>query len=128
MKFKYKKDMELYFALSLELQMIAADMAIYSRDVLNKPFIITETLTDIDIDKRYQRVSSSHREGRAIDISLNWWTKEDAQKFTDHFNSKYVDMAAISGSTLKPTLCVYGDKRHLSHIHVQVHKKFAIKK
>jgi hypothetical protein len=125
MKFKHEKDHMLFFTIALELQILAYDMALYARDHLGVPFVITSTRSSIETDKAIGRVSSSHREGRALDLSIRGWDSTAIKDFVNHFNKKHEDIAAISGKTLKPVLCVYGDERHIDHIHIQVHKKFA---
>lgn len=107
---------------------IMTDMYLWCLDQ-NLPFLVTETVTTEEEDSKLQRVSKSHFERRAFDISVKNWTKENGDLFLDHFNFKYQDVAAISKTNGKPTLVV--DERdpkntlRSPHFHVQIHKRFA---
>jgi hypothetical protein len=68
------------------------------------------------------RVSDTHKEGRAVDISVIGW--KDPKGFCNDFNKKYERLGAMSKSTGKRTPCVYhsisGDSGW--HIHLQAAK------
>ncbi len=89
------------------------------------PFMVTDTVSTIEEDKRIGRKHSTHREGRAFDLSVKGWDADQILDFCNHFNEEYKEEAAISSKTLKPTLCVY----HVGtapHIHVQLARKYGI--
>lgn len=102
----------------------------------NLPFIVTETVTTAEEDAALKRVSKSHFERRAFDISVDKWQKENGDLFIEHFNFKYEDVAAISLNSGKPCLVVderkprvdaSGKTVRFAHLHVQIHKRFAFK-
>jgi len=103
---------------------IMADMYQWAVDN-SLSFTITATVSNWLEDRVLGRVSSSHRERRAFDLSIHGWTDENIREFTNHFNFKYYDEAAISGETGKPTLVLCHDNGHGRHIHVQIHKRYA---
>ncbi len=84
----------------------------------NCPFIITEAKTTKAEDDLLKRVSKTHQEGRAIDISYHGWTKENADKFIAYFSHKYASVAAITSSG--PKLIVFHDAGSGNHFHVQI--------
>lgn len=104
--------------------MIMADMIFWasSRGI---PVSITETFTSKDEDAALGRVSTSHAEGRAFDISTRGWSEMQIKVFMDEFVAKYGSYGAIGGSG-KPTLIVRHDTGRGDHFHVQVSRKFSV--
>lgn len=94
---------------------------------LNIPFVITETVTTAEEDKRLSRVSSTHREGRAFDVSTRGWKKAEIDEFMAHFDQKFLHVAAIGAKSGKAELIVHHDSGHGEHFHVQIGKVFAIR-
>ena len=99
-------------------------MAMYCLEK-NIPFKINSTVSTMEEDEKYGRVSNTHREGRAIDLSVEGWSENQRLIFCKIFNEKYKKEAAVSGKSFTPLLCVYGDQQHLAHIHIQINKKYA---
>lgn len=79
------------------------------------PLTITSITGHVD-----GRVSRSHEEGRAVDMRIRDWKKEDILKMVKYFNKKFKSIAAISSRDGVPRAAVYGDSRHLDHVHWQV--------
>ena len=122
MKFKHKKDYKLFFSIHPILIMILGDMASYCLE-RNLPFVITSTRSTLKEDNKIKRRSSTHRTGRAADISVNGWDAFQIQDFAIYFNEKYEEYAALSSKTNEPQLVVF----HVGtapHIHVQVGWKY----
>lgn len=91
----------------------------------NMPFVVTDTVSTAAEDSAINRRHTTHREGRAFDISVKGWGKKFRREFCAIYDQKYKDYAAISSSNLQPKLCV----DHVGtgpHIHVQVAKKYAV--
>lgn len=112
---------------------IMTDMYLWCLDQ-GLPFLVTETVTTEEEDSALQRVSRSHFERRAFDISVRDWAQTDGDLFIEHFNFKYQDVAAVSKASGKPTLVVderaqktdaSGKVLRSPHLHVQIHKRFA---
>lgn len=89
------------------------------------PFIVTETVTTMYEDIQVDRKSSSHRTGRAFDLSIRDWNNLDIKDCVNHFNKKYNHIAATSSSNGKPNLIIdhVGTARHL---HFQIHSKYSL--
>lgn len=104
--------------------MILCDMVLWasSRGI---PVSITETLTSKEEDELLNRVSTSHQEGRAFDISTRGWTEDQIKVFTDDFNKKYGSFGAL-GQSGKVTLIVRHDTGRGDHFHVQVSRKYSV--
>lgn len=65
-------------------------------------------------------VSTTHEEGRAIDVSLRGWTTDDIDDCVAHFNNKYYDVAAISYSDGIPRLIPPVNHGLAPHFHLQI--------
>lgn len=104
--------------------MILCDAVHWAR-VRDLPASISETVTSPEEDKALNRVSDSHSEGRAFDLSTRGWDEESIAKFIEEFNRRYGSLAAIGGSG-KPALIVRHDTGRGDHFHVQINKKYAI--
>lgn len=89
------------------------------------PFIITETLTTEEEDKLLKRVSRTHREGRAFDISDRNWRAYNITEFVSFFNHKYKEIAAVTTSGA-PALVVHHDAGTGTHFHIQINSQYAI--
>ena len=79
------------------------------------PVVITSIKEHVE-----ERVSRSHEQGRAIDVSINGWSYFDIDTVCSYINNKYEDIAAISYSDNVPRACVYHDVGMGRHIHLQV--------
>jgi hypothetical protein len=90
------------------------------------PFVITETFTTAEEDLKLNRISATHREARAFDISTREWTDDKIKDFQDFFNTKYESIAAVSSTTGGPTLVIYHNAGTGNHFHVQISKNYAI--
>ena len=124
MKFKHKEDMELFFKLHPVLMVILTDM--YSYCYENKmEFVITDTISTIEEDRRLNRVSSTHRTHRAADLRIRNWNNLEIKDFQNHFNQKYKDFASLN-SDLKPSLVVIHDSGWGTHAHVQIHSRYKL--
>ncbi len=91
----------------------------------NLPFEITETVTTLQEDLKLKRISASHRERRAFDLSSHGWRMEHITDFCRHYNTKYEDIAAIGKESLKPVLVQHHDNGNGPHFHVQIHSRFS---
>lgn len=89
------------------------------------PASITETVTTAAEDQKLKRVSRSHAQGRAFDLSTRGWDKDSIALFIKEFSAKYSDVAATGGSG-KPALIVHHDAGHGDHFHVQISAKYSI--
>jgi hypothetical protein len=125
--FKHEADKLKYWDLAPVLLVIAHTMSVWAVEK-GLDFKVTETMTTAAVDKAIGRVSSSHRQGRAIDVSVIGWNSNEIVEFVDEFSTLYKDFAAISGSTLKPTLVVFHDIGLGAHFHIQIHPKYKVVK
>lgn len=88
----------------------------------NLPVKITSIKTD---SVAVRRVSHTHDDGRAFDMSLRGWDRDNVIKFESYFNLTFRHISALSSSDLQPRLVVihevvqngvsYGE-----HAHIQV--------
>lgn len=82
-------------------------------------FTITDLISTESDDKKYGRISASHRERRAADIRTKTWSKDFKAKFEKHFEFAYEDLAAIASSTGQKNL-IEIHKGTEVHAHVQI--------
>lgn len=121
--FKYKKDQERIFHCHPILLMILFDMKSYF-DKHNFRFEITSTVSTLEEDKKLGRVSSTHRSGRAVDLSIRELDVYQVNTIRREFNAKYAQFAAISPHTGKPNLVVVHTGT-APHIHLQIHSRYS---
>lgn len=123
--FKHKKDETRFLHMHSLLLSIMFDMDFWC-ELRGLPFVITSTVSTDSEDKKLKRISSSHRTGRAFDISLRGWTHKDINLFRAEFNRKYEQYGAISKYTSKPTLIVWHNNGNGDHMHTQIHSKYSL--
>lgn len=104
--------------------MILCDAVHWAR-VRGLPANIAETVTTAAEDKSLNRVSDSHAQGRAFDLSTRGWDEDSIARFIEEFTRRYGALAAIGGSG-NPALIVRHDTGRGDHFHIQINKKYAI--
>lgn len=120
---KYFKSLKAYersFHLHPKLIEIMQDMQVWC-DEHEMPFVVTETVSTQEEDDRLKRVSKTHLEGRAFDISAKGWGDQVVDIFCDFFDEKYKDVAALKQDGL-PLLVVFHDAGTGEHFHVQIRR------
>jgi len=125
-KFKNETDKELFFKLHPLLIMVLGDIANYFRDN-GKEFLITATISTLEEDQKLNRVSSSHRTCRAVDVRTNGIDEMFLKNCQNHFNFKYRWLGAVD-SYGNSQLIVYKPHGTGPHFHIQIHGRFAINK
>lgn len=125
-KFKKQSDKNKLYCVHPILFMIVADASQWWH-ARGHDFVITETITNEEIDNKAGRVSASHRECRAVDVRAKDLPKDLLFRFSTLFNNKYKDHAAIGGKTLMPRLVLLHGEGENYHMHIQIHNRYAIK-
>ena len=78
-------------------------------------------ITSINSDrKNINSVSTTHEEGRAVDISTNGWPDLHINRLCYRLNRDHGDIAAISAKDLIPRAAIYHNSGYGAHIHLQV--------
>jgi len=80
-------------------------------------FVITNIKHKFEASK-----SNTHPEGRAIDVSVNGWSTEDADNLSLFLEQNCGELGAISASTGTRRLVVRHDIGLGDHIHLQVER------
>ena len=124
-RFKHEKDIELFNYVNPMLYHVADDMAIWCEE--NKlPFVITATVTTKEEDRKLNRISDSHNEKRAIDVSIRGWNKLQMGLFEGHFCEVYKHIASISKSDgIARMVALHGEGDNL-HFHIALHSKYKV--
>lgn len=84
----------------------------------NLPVIISSM-----IDEAPGRVSATHEEGRAIDVSSKGWDRLHIERIKFHLNSKYGKEFGTAPKDIKPMVLVHHDAGTGYHFHLQT-KRF----
>jgi len=120
--FKKKEDHIRVFHLHPIILMIMFDMKYYC-DINNMNFNVTSTMSTIEEDIELSRKSSTHRTGRAFDLSLRDWGETEIKDFKNYFNQKYKYVAATNLRG-EANLVLRHNSGHGDHIHVQIHSRY----
>jgi ferritin len=120
-KFKTEKEKLEFPKIKSTLTFILLDMASYF-NANGFDFVITDVLSEVQEDKKLKRISSSHREGRAVDVRVHDIPEEFLKTFEEKFERIYRNEAAISSKTGEPNLIVRHNVGAGDHLHIQVKK------
>ena len=110
--------------LCVEATLVLCDLVIWAKNK-QLPCIISDAVSSIQEDGKLKRVSSTHREGRAFDISTRGWTKEDVDECIRVLGFKYRHLAAV-GQDGSQRLVYFHNAGTGDHLHFQVAKKFSM--
>ena len=116
-KTKFKRDVE-----PLDLLQLTENMRIILRvskrffDHHQLEFVITSIKSDREGVKT---VSTTHEEGRAVDIRSSHLTEDQIKNFLRFCDNQFSHLGAISSKDLKVRACVY----HNNHFHLQARRQ-----
>jgi len=119
LRFKHKRDEEMFYSLHPLLCGIVFDIAYFCIPYNYTP-TVTATLSDIEKDRALGRKSSTHREGRAVDLRTRDMPTLLRKNLIEYLTKKYDSIAAANKIGLKRLVVDEGD-----HLHIQIHKKYA---
>lgn len=89
------------------------------------PVSVTETLSAKAEDVALRRVSRTHLEGRAFDISMRGWNPEAQKAIVENLDASFAKYGAVNqGGEL--ALCRVHDAGTGLHLHVQIHSCYAL--
>lgn len=125
-EFKHSRDRYMFTHLHPIIIMIYADLFNFAKDKFNKNLYVTQTLSTAAIDYKLNRVSSSHRTGRAIDIGVRNLTLTEINEICHYINSsfkyrKYKYQARSGAKRL-----AYYHRGTAPHIHLAIHARYAL--
>lgn len=109
-------------------QELANEMAQWLYENFSTYFYITETATTKEQDNALQRVSSTHRDGRAFDVRIidpisgkRVLTEDTIAKFCSHFRKLHPQLGAVSATASRQReLIVYKPHGSGPHLHIQI--------
>lgn len=120
-KFKTEKEKNEFQKIKSNLAFIVLDMASFF-NANGYEFLITDILSEVQEDKKLKRISSSHREGRAVDVRTHGIPEDFLKTFEEKFERIYTNEAAISLKTGEPNLILKHNNGNGNHLHIQVRK------
>lgn len=110
--------------LCVEAMMVLCDVILWAK-AKQLRISITDAVSTLEEDERLKRVSSTHREGRAFDLSTRDWPKDSIDECVRIFGFKYRHIAAL-GQDGSPRLVYFHNAGTGDHLHFQVAKRFAM--
>lgn len=87
--------------------------------------VVTSTVSDLAEDAKLKRQSSTHREGRAFDISCRGWGLIQKMALKQYLESKYNGYGAINKDG-NPALVVIHDAGTGEHFHIQLSRSMTM--
>lgn len=87
--------------------------------------MVSATASTFEMDTVLGRVSATHREGRAFDLSTHNFTLKQVNDCIKFFSDRYDEYAATNQAGEK-ALAVYHDAGTGYHLHFQVSREFAL--
>lgn len=109
-----------------EAKALAKEMSFWLLKKYNVEMVITETFTTEQEDQLLKRQSDTHRTGRAFDIRTGSIPNDILAEFIAVFRKKYSSIGAFANG--QRNLIVYKPHGTGPHLHVQLDRKFSIKK
>lgn len=106
------------------LQELANEMSAWLSNNYQWTMVITETVTTKEEDTALNRVSVTHREGRAFDVRIRDWSDDMIAKFCAYFRKQHPNLGAVSQQTSQRSLIVYKPHGTAVHFHVQIKRGY----
>jgi len=107
---------------SLNLHPITAALLFYSfiwAKQRELPFVVTDTVSTEQEDKDLGRVLTSHKDGRAWDLSLRGWTHDDQTDYFIEFTDKFGHLGALTTSGERRLIVIHNNGNGY-HLHFQI--------
>lgn len=92
--------------------------------VYAKKNLLPVLITSIKSDVVNNRVSSSHLDNRAVDVSARGWTRLQCKFIEDKLNQTFINEGAISASTGEVSACKFHDSGSGWHFHLSSKKGY----
>ena len=125
MRFKNKKDEEMFHYLHPALLMIFFDLDWYAQTKHGIDLVVTQTVTTEEIDKKLNRVSDAHRTCRAIDIRTRNLDASVVNDIVDYINNKQIyDQYKYLSRNGRKRLA-YSHNGSAQHLHLAIHKRYS---
>lgn len=100
---------------------VFASLCVYAKEY-NLPVKITSMFDEVD-----GRITETHRDGRALDISSRGWPEDRIKDACNQINKKHSDIGAFSKKDGVPRACVYHKiEDGVFHFHLQVRKNYGL--
>ena len=126
LKFKNKEDQMLFSLLNPILIMIYADLYTYAKENYQIELTITDTVSTPEKDKKLGRVSSSHQEGRALDVRTRDIDVFIVNDLVNYINYKWAYQKYRYMSKEGNMRLAYLHIGTASHIHLAIHSKYKV--
>jgi hypothetical protein len=123
MIFKHEIDNHRFWYLHPQAIFIMAKMSQYCR-MKNRDFVVTSTVSTLREDNKLGRKSSTHREGRAFDVSVQGWSQMFIDEFCAEFNLKYGTIGAVNSKGERRLIVDH--KGTARHLHVQLDRSLYV--
>jgi hypothetical protein len=130
MKFANARAQEMFPEMLSETRDLAIEMDKWAQEKFGIELVLTATRTTREEDNGLQRVSSTHRDGRAFDVRITdphsgerLLSEDFIAQFCAYFRKKYPNLGAVSGARPEGrnrNLIVYKPHGSGPHLHIQI--------
>jgi hypothetical protein len=126
MKFKHKEDQMFFSLLHPALIMIYADLYLHAKQTYGIELVITDTVSTPLRDKEIGRQSTSHAEGRAIDIRTKNIDVFIVNELVNWVNTRWAYQQYHYLSKTNVKRLAYYHTHNGEHIHMAIHSKYKV--
>jgi hypothetical protein len=119
-QFKNEKVKSGWSQLKEKLKVAIIEMDEWVQSQYKKDIVLVETISTLEDDLILCRVSSSHRECRAVDIRIKDWPQTMIDAFIKHFTYLDEKIGAVSSEDKIRRFIVYKPHGTGPHFHLQI--------
>lgn len=128
MKFANNRAQEMFPEMLSQTRDLAIEMDQWAQEKFGIELTLTATRTSREEDNELQRVSTTHRDGRAFDVRITdpisgerLLSEDFIAQFCAHFRKKYPNLGAVSATASRQReLIVYRPHGTGPHLHIQI--------
>jgi len=119
--FKCQDNLEEIMSVSPWLLMVLADCILWAE---KEGLTITVTSLLRESDDGISE-STTHQEGRAMDLSVKGWNEGQIRRLSEFLNRKYASLIGTAKTGALPRVCYYHNNGNGWHFHLQVRRSIA---
>jgi hypothetical protein len=122
MKFASEKAEQRFPEMLPRTQELAVEMDQWAQEKFHVELTLTETFSTVVEDRALNRVSDTHRTGRAFDVRTQDLPEAFIAEFCAYFRKKYPTLGALAGGQYQ--LIVWKPHGSGPHMHIQIKRNF----
>jgi hypothetical protein len=122
MKYATQRVDDRFSAMQPRTQELAIEMDQWAQEKFHVELTLTETFSTAVEDRELNRVSDTHRTGRAFDVRTRDLPEAFIAEFCAYFRKKYPTLGALAGGQYQ--LIVWKPHGSGPHMHIQIKRNF----